>query len=47
MEWEVTKKSMDFEKLDSNTIQFTVVLKPGEVKKVTYTVEQYWNRRKR
>lgn len=47
MEWEVTKKSMEFEKLDSNTIQFTVVLKPGEVKKVTYTVEQYWNRRKR
>jgi hypothetical protein len=40
--WKVTKQSQDFEKLDSNTIQFKVDLAANEVKKVTYTVETSW-----
>lgn len=41
-EWKVTDKSMEFEKLDSETMQFVVTLKANEVKKVTYTVETRW-----
>lgn len=41
-EWKVTDKSMDFVKLDSDTIDFVVNLQPNEVKKVTYTVETRW-----
>lgn len=41
-DWKVTEKSQDFEKLDSNTAQFTVDLKPNEVKKVVYSVETKW-----
>lgn len=44
LEWNVTKKNMEFTKLDSNTIQFVVTLKPNETKKLTYTVEEYWGR---
>lgn len=42
LEWKVTKKNMDYDKLDSNTIDFVVKLGPNEVKKVVYTVETRW-----
>lgn len=41
-DWKVTEKSMAFTKEDSNTMVFELNLKPGEVKKVTYTVETRW-----
>ncbi len=41
-DWRVTKKNQDFEKLDSNTADFVVTLKPNEVKTVSYTVETRW-----
>lgn len=41
-DWKVTEKSQEFTKLDSNTIQFAVTLKPNEVKTVRYTVETKW-----
>jgi hypothetical protein len=41
-EWKITASSDASVKLDSNTFQFVVTLKPNEVKKVTYTVESYW-----
>jgi hypothetical protein len=41
-DWKVTEKSMDFTKLDSQTMEFVVNLKAGESKKVTYTVETKW-----
>ena len=41
-DWKITDKSQDFTKLDSNTAQFIVDLKPNEVKKVVYTVETKW-----
>lgn len=41
-EWAITKTSDKWEKLDSNTFEWVLNLKPGEVKKVTYTLETYW-----
>jgi len=41
-DWKVTSKSMDFEKTSAEAMTFKVALKPGEVKKVTYTVETRW-----
>jgi hypothetical protein len=41
-DWRVTAKSMDFQKLDSNTMQFVLNLKANEVRKVSYTVETRW-----
>lgn len=41
-EWKVTQKSMDFEKLDANALQFVLDLKAGEVKTVTYTIVTTW-----
>ena len=41
-DWSIREKSQDFTKLDSETAQFVVDLKPNEVKKVTYTVETRW-----
>ena len=41
-DWNITQKSQDFEKLDSNTAEFVVTLKPNEVRKITYTVETQW-----
>lgn len=41
-EWKVTAKNSDFEKLDANTAQWVVKLKPNEVKTVTYTVVTTW-----
>ena len=41
-DWKVTSKSQEFTKLDANTADFLVTLKPNEVRKVTYTVETRW-----
>ncbi len=41
-DWSITERSQNFEKLDSNTAQFMVTLKPNEVRKVIYTVETKW-----
>ena len=41
-EYKVTKNSMPYEQLDSNTFQFVVPLKANEVKTVTFTVESRW-----
>jgi hypothetical protein len=41
-DWSIREKSQDFTKLDSETAQFIVDLKPNEVKKVSYTVETRW-----
>ncbi len=41
-EWKVTAKNFEFTKLDSNTMQFELALKPNEVKKIQYTVDTKW-----
>lgn len=41
-DWRVISKTMDFTKLDANTMEFVVTLKAGEVRKITYTVETRW-----
>ena len=41
-DWNIQNKNMAFTKLDSNTAQFVVDLKAGEVKKVIYTVDTKW-----
>lgn len=43
-DWKVTKASEPYKKLDANTISFEVVLKPGEVRKVTYSFETNWSK---
>jgi hypothetical protein len=40
--WEITAKSEDFVKKDSQTIEFRVPVKPDEEKTVTYTVHYSW-----
>ncbi len=40
--WEITAKSDDFIKKDSQTIEFRVPVKPDEEKAVTYTVHYSW-----
>ena len=40
--WNVTKKSADFVKKDSQTIEFRVPVKPDEEKVLTYTVHYSW-----
>lgn len=40
--WEITAKSDDFTKLDSDKIGFRIPLKPGEERKITYTVHYTW-----
>jgi len=40
--WEITKKSDDFTKKDSQTIEFRIPVKPDEEKTVTYTVHYSW-----
>lgn len=37
--WKVLEKNLDFQKLDSNTLQFTLDLKANEAKKIVYTIE--------
>ncbi len=41
-DWKVTAKSQAFTKEDANTIRFSVPLKAGETRKVTYTAETRW-----
>lgn len=41
-DWTITKKNLDFKKLDSITADFVLDLKPDEEKTVTYTVETKW-----
>lgn len=40
--WEIRRPSGEFTKLDARTIEFRVSLKPGEEKKVEYTVHYTW-----
>jgi len=40
--WEITKKSDDFTKKDSQTIEFRIPVKPDEERTVTYTVHYSW-----
>jgi hypothetical protein len=40
--WEITAKSDDFTKKDSQTIEFNVPVKPDEEKTLTYTVHYSW-----
>ena len=40
--WEITQKSDDFLKTDSQTIEFRVPVKPDEERTVTYTVHYSW-----
>jgi hypothetical protein len=40
--WEITKKSHEFEKQDSRTIHFNVPLQPDEEATLTYTVRYTW-----
>jgi len=40
--WEILNSSMEFTKLDSNTIEFRADVAPGEEKVITYTVRYTW-----
>lgn len=40
--WEIREKSDDFLKISSDEIQFRLDVKPGEERKVTYTVHYSW-----
>jgi len=40
--WEITKKSDDFVKKDSQTIEFRIPVNPDEERTVTYTVHYSW-----
>lgn len=40
--WEITAKSDDFTKKDSQTIEFRVLVKPDEERTVTYTAHYSW-----
>lgn len=40
--WKITANSDDFTKLNSDQIEFRIALKPGEERKVTYTVHYTW-----
>lgn len=40
--WEITKKSDDFTKKDSQTIEFHIPVKPDEERTVTYSVHYSW-----
>lgn len=41
-DWKVTEKNADFVKLDSNTMEFTILLKANSVQTVRYTVDTRW-----
>jgi hypothetical protein len=41
-DWDITAKSDDFKKTDSQTIEFRVPVKPDEEQIVTYTVHYSW-----
>ena len=40
--WDITQKSDDFKKTDSQTLEFRVPVKPDEERTVTYTVHYSW-----
>jgi hypothetical protein len=40
--WEITKKSDDFTKKDSQTIEFRIPVKPDEERTIAYTVHYSW-----
>ena len=40
--WEVTDKSLPYEKLDAQTIEFRVNLPAGEETTITYNVRYTW-----
>jgi len=40
--WEIVEKSQDFEKTDSQTIEFRVEVPPGEERTITYKVHYSW-----
>ena len=40
--WEIREKSDDFLKISSDEIQFRLDVKPGEERKLTYTVHYSW-----
>ncbi|MGD0252110.1 MAG: DUF4139 domain-containing protein [Verrucomicrobiota bacterium] len=40
--WEITQKSDDFTKKDSQTVEFRIPVKPDEERTVTYTVHYSW-----
>jgi hypothetical protein len=40
--WDITQKSDDFKKTDSQTIEFRVPVKPDEERMLTYTVHYSW-----
>jgi hypothetical protein len=40
--WDITQKSDDFKKTDSQTVEFRVPVKPDEERTVTYTVHYSW-----
>lgn len=42
-DWRVTQKSMDFKKLDANTMDFVANLKAGEERVISYTVVTKWD----
>jgi hypothetical protein len=41
-EWDITKSSASWEKIDQTTIKFPVKLKPDEEKIITYTIRYNW-----
>lgn len=41
-DWRVIKKTDDFEKVAADVLKFTITLKPNEVHKVIYTIENRW-----
>ena len=40
--WTITKKSQNFTKTESQTIEFRVTVNPNEEKVITYTVHYTW-----
>jgi hypothetical protein len=40
--WDITAKSDDFKKTDSQTIEFRIPVKPDEERTVSYTVHYSW-----
>ncbi len=40
--WKITKKSQNYEKTDSKTIEFNVPIEKNSEAEVTYTVEYWW-----
>jgi len=40
--WEITKKSRSYRRIDAQTIEFPVQVKPDGEEKVSYTVHYYW-----